>query len=123
MDRTHLYRNLRKGPTKKGKGPFLNKEQIRTRLEKRITIYRRELAIPPKYNCRTGDHPIKKLFIEAEKAHLESHDQMRSWSKVSKSSVARDIKILNCRWVYVYKFDKHGRFKKYKARLIIRGDQ
>ena len=26
-------------------------------------------------------------------------------------------------WVYVYKFDKHGRFKKCKARLVVRGDQ
>ena len=74
VDCTYLYKSLRKGPIKEGKGPFLNKEQIRTRLEKRITIYRRELAIPPKYDYRTGDHLIKKLFIEAEKAHLESHN-------------------------------------------------
>jgi hypothetical protein len=26
-------------------------------------------------------------------------------------------------WVYVYKFDKHGRFQKCKARLVVRGDQ
>ena len=26
-------------------------------------------------------------------------------------------------WVYVYKFDKHGRFNKCKARLVVRGDQ
>ena len=37
--------------------------------------------------------------------------------------MARDIKILNYRWVYVYKFDKHGRFKKCKAGLIVQGDE
>jgi Reverse transcriptase (RNA-dependent DNA polymerase) len=26
-------------------------------------------------------------------------------------------------WVYVYKFDKHGRLSKCKAQLVIRGDQ
>jgi hypothetical protein len=26
-------------------------------------------------------------------------------------------------WTYLYKFDKHGRFKKCKARLVVRGDQ
>jgi hypothetical protein len=26
-------------------------------------------------------------------------------------------------WVYTYKFDKHGRFQKCKARLVVRGDQ
>ena len=26
-------------------------------------------------------------------------------------------------WVYVYKFDKHGRLLKCKARLVVRGDQ
>ena len=122
VDRTHLYRNLRKGPTKEEKGPFLNKEQIRTRLKKGITIHRRELAVPPEYDCRTGDYPMRELFIKAEKVYLESHNQIHSWSKVLRSSVARDIKILDYKWVYVYKFDKHGRFEKCKVYLIIRGD-
>jgi hypothetical protein len=26
-------------------------------------------------------------------------------------------------WAYVYKFDKHGRFQKCKARLAVRDDQ
>src|SRR5436305_13285615 len=26
-------------------------------------------------------------------------------------------------WVYIYKFDKHGRFQKCKAQLVVRGDQ
>ena len=95
MDYTYLYRNLYKGPTKEKKKPFLNKEQIYTRLKKGIIIYQRELVIPPKYDYRISDHPIKKLFIEVKKAYLENHNQIRSWLKVLKSSVARDVKILN----------------------------
>ena len=40
-----------------------------------------------------------------------------------RSTLIKEIKILDCRWVYIYKFDKYGRFIKYKARLIIQGDQ
>src|SRR4029077_10746745 len=32
-------------------------------------------------------------------------------------------RVLDCMWVYVYKFDKHGRLLKCKARLVVRGDQ
>lgn len=35
----------------------------------------------------------------------------------------RLMKVLGCRWVYAYKFDKHSRLQKVKARLVIRGDQ
>ena len=93
------------------------------RMEKGITIHRRELEPPPEYDCRTGDHSIREWFIKAEKSHLQSHDRTPSWSKVTRLTLARDIKILNCRWVYMYKFDKHGRFKKCKARLVGRRDQ
>jgi hypothetical protein len=31
--------------------------------------------------------------------------------------------MLNCMWVYTYRFNKRGIFKKYKARLVVRGDQ
>ena len=78
VDRTYLYKSLWKGPTKEGKRPFLNKEQICTRLKKGITIHRCELTVPLKYDCRTGNHPMRDLFIKAEKAYLESYNQMHS---------------------------------------------
>jgi hypothetical protein len=31
--------------------------------------------------------------------------------------------ILDCMWVYVYKFNKHRYLKKCKAQLVVRGDQ
>ena len=32
------------------------------------------------------------------------------------------MKILDCKWVYIYKFDKYGRLIKYKTRLIVQGN-
>ena len=96
VDYTHLYKNLRKNITKKKKKrPFLNKKQIRKRMEKGIAIHRRELEPPPKYNYRAGDYSIKKIFLEAERSHLKNYKRIRSWLKVKRSTVARDIKILN----------------------------
>jgi hypothetical protein len=37
--------------------------------------------------------------------------------------LATGKELLDCMWVYVYKFDKHGRLVKCKARLVVRGDQ
>ena len=124
VDRTHLYRTLRKTPIKRErKGPFLTREEIRLRMEQGKSIHRKELEPPPEYDCRAGDHSMREWFLEAERSHLESHVRMRSWSTVKRSTLAKELKILDCRWVYVYKFDKHGRFIKCKARLVVRGDQ
>jgi hypothetical protein len=35
----------------------------------------------------------------------------------------KGYRILNCKWVYVYKFNKHSCFMKTKAQLVVRGDQ
>ena len=63
------------------------------------------------------------LFEEAERDHLNSHAKMRSWVKIAKRNPrAYGKQILNYIWVYIYKFDKHGRFVKYKVRFVVRGD-
>ena len=41
---------------------------------------------------------------------------------VKRLTLAKEIKILDCRWVYIYKFNKYGRFIKCKVRLVVRGD-
>ena len=64
-----------------------------------------------------------QLFEQAEEDHLKSHHEMKSWIEVQRSSIPKKQQILDCMWVYLYKFDKHGRFLKCKARLVVRGDQ
>lgn len=86
-------------------------------------IHRRDLPPPPDAHSDLETHPLGKMFAEAEQDHLRSHREMSSWSEVARSSIKKRIQVLDCMWVYVYKFDKHGRFLKCKSRLVVRGDQ
>ena len=69
-------------------------------------------------------HALAEKWLEAEKVHSESHRQMGSWAEIEKTDPrVRKKQILGCMWVYTYKFDKHGKFRKCKARLVVRGDK
>jgi len=85
-------------------------------------VKRADLPPEPRWHSQLQDHPFGRQFEEAEATHLKSHREMRSWIEVDKSD-ASGHQILDCMWVYLYKFDKHGRFQKCKARLVVRGDQ
>ena len=88
------------------------------------TLHRKDLPPLPTRHHELEDHPLGHLFEQAELDHLQSHEEMKSWIEVNRSSLQkRKIQILDCMWVYVYKFDKHGRLLKCKARLVVRGDQ
>jgi hypothetical protein len=76
----------------------------------------------PSSHANVVSHPYRDAILTAEKAHLQSHAESRSWIEVAKSA-ANGRRVLGCHWVYVYKLDKHGRFLKIKARLVVRGDQ
>ena len=83
-------------------------------------IHRKKLKPPPKYDYRTGNHLIRKWFLKAEKSHLEIHVRIRSWSTVKRLILAKKkIKILDYKWVYIYKFDEYGRFIKCQVRLMV----
>ena len=41
---------------------------------------------------------------------------------VKRSTLIKEIKILDYKWVYIYKFNKYNRFIKYKTHLIVQGD-
>lgn len=87
-------------------------------------FHRRNMPEPPQRHSELAEHPFGELFAQAEADHLQSHAEMRSWTEISsRDKRVRGHKVLDCRWVYVYKFDKHGRFVKAKARLVVRGDQ
>jgi len=86
-------------------------------------LHRRNLPPEPTRHDQLQDHPMGQLFEQAEEDHLKSHHEMKSWIEVQRSSIPKKQQILDCMWVYLYKFDKHGRFLKCKARLVVRGDQ
>jgi len=86
--------------------------------------HRRNLPEVPGSHGRLNGHRFEKQFREAEKTHLESHRKMESWIEISRRDPrVRNSQILDCMWVYTYKFDKHGYLQKCKARLVVRGDQ
>jgi hypothetical protein len=56
--------------------------------------------------------------------YLKGYKIMNSWIEISsRDSKIKGYKVFDCKWVYIYKFDKHGRFLKTKARLVVQGDQ
>ncbi|KAK1912922.1 hypothetical protein P3342_004858 [Pyrenophora teres f. teres] len=105
-------------------GAEVDKAAIKRLLAKGVKPHRNQL--PPLPTCRTKleDHPMGDMFKEAEQTHLASHHQMNSWSEIPmKKTKQSGQQILDCMWVYTYKFDKHHRLLKCKARLVVRGDQ
>lgn len=85
-------------------------------------IHRSDLPEPPKHRKHLHSHPLYNLFLQAEKDHLQSHDEMGSWEEIDDRE-AQGHQILDYMWVYTYKLDKDGILIKCKARLVVRGDQ
>ena len=87
-------------------------------------LHRRHLPPEPVNHKDLANHPLGTLFEQAEKDHLRGHEQMKTWTEIQcTDSRAKGQQILDCKWVYIYKYDKHGRLAKCKARLVVRGDQ
>jgi hypothetical protein len=87
-------------------------------------LHRRNLPPEPTRHKDLAEHPLGVLFEQAEKDHLQGHEQLKTWTEIYKSDpCAKDQQVLDCMWVYIYKCDKHGRLDKCKARLVVRGDQ
>ena len=85
-------------------------------------LHRNQLPDAPKQHDQLADHPLGEQFKEAEEDHLQSHQQMNLWSEIPQEE-AHGHQILDCMWVYMYKFNKHGFLQKCKARLVVQGDQ
>lgn len=105
-------------------GKVVDKAKLHRLMKNPLNLHRRDMPPLPRSHRELAGHPMGSLFETAEKEHLRSHQEMKSWIEVPKGDVrARGKHIFDCMWVYVYKFDKHGRFQKCKARLVVRGDQ
>jgi len=105
-------------------GKPIDKAQLKRLIAKGIKPHRNQLPSLPTAHSKLEEHPLYEMFKEAERAHLESHKQMKSWIEIPAAPVKRTgHQILDCMWVYTYKLDKHHRLNKCKARLVARGDQ
>lgn len=105
-------------------GKMIDKAKFQRLLKNPKNLHRRDMPPLPRSHSELARHPMGTLFEEAEAEHLRSHKDMQSWIELSRQdSQIKGKQILDCMWVYVYKFDKHGRFNKCKARLVVRGDQ
>ena len=114
----------RSGVVGKVGSQVISKAQLERRLRKPLALHRRDLPPLPTKHSDLKEHPMGYLFEQAEADHLNSHEKMKSWLEISsRDPRVKGHKVLNCKWVYVYKFDKHSRFLKTKARLVVRGDQ
>jgi hypothetical protein len=83
-------------------------------------LHRHDLPPEPKRHEHLASHPLGILFEQAEKDHLQGHEQMKTWLEISRLDPRiNGRRVLDCMWVYVYKFDKHGRLLKCKARLVV----
>ena len=120
----NLVRLPHKDSPRDKKEKSINKARIQ-RLLRQIDgfkLHRRELPPEPARREDLDGHILGEEFRKAERDHLQSHVPMNSWTEVSKNDPeARDAQIPDSMWVYVYKFDKHGRLAKCKARLVVRG--
>ena len=125
QSRGKLHQML-KNPKNGSPGEDYDRERLQQLLRNpSARVHRRDLPPPPGHHGELRSHPLGPQFEKAELDHLESHRQMQSWAKVSKRTLPRyrRLQILDSMWRYVYKFDKHGRLEKCKARLVVRGDQ
>jgi len=105
-------------------GEVVDKAKVKRLLASGIKLHRSQLPPPPTQRTRLEEHPMGEQFKEAERAHLASHQKMESWREVSHASIRlTGQQILDCMWVYTYKFNKDHQFIKCKARLVVRGDQ
>ncbi|KAM4067972.1 GAG-pre-integrase domain-containing protein [Hirsutella rhossiliensis] len=81
-------------------------------------IDRKDLPPLPKSHHDLKTHTFRYMFEQAERDHLQSHQKMGSWKEVALNTISNGTQILDCMWIYVYKYTKRGRLVKCKARLV-----
>ncbi|KAM4063250.1 reverse transcriptase (RNA-dependent DNA polymerase) [Hirsutella rhossiliensis] len=81
--------------------------------------HKKNLPEPPETQKQLERHPYKEEFIKAQKDHLASHEEMGSFLEVPWKRAAGK-QILGCKWVFIYKTDKHGILQNRKGDLPTR---
>jgi hypothetical protein len=87
--------------------PPLPKPDLTRLLQIKSKIHRRDLPPPPKWHKDLRVHPLGDHFRQAEDSNLQSHKEMNTWEAIDVPTTHGRL-TLDCVWVYVYKFKKHG---------------
>ena len=88
------------------------------------SLHQSALPAAPERHHDLQKHPLGHLFLQAEEDHLASHVEKESWTEISRDEAKQGGRqVLDCMWVYTYKFNTKGFLVKCKARLVVRGDQ
>jgi gamma-glutamylcyclotransferase (GGCT)/AIG2-like uncharacterized protein YtfP len=112
------------GRVGKANNEAIDKAKLQRLLRLGRAIHRSDLPAPPIHHRDLNTHIMGELFRQAEETHLKSHRELRSWTEISRRDPrVKGNQVLDCMWVYVYKFKKNGHLLKCKARLVVRGDQ
>jgi hypothetical protein len=66
--------------------------------------------------------PYRKQFLEAMRTEVNKLESHRCWDVVAATNVPEGAKILPTMWVFKIKRFPDGRVRRFKARLVVRGD-
>lgn len=84
-------------------------------------LHRNQLPPEPNNFRELKNHRFVEQFKEAMRKEIDAIKRHGTWKSV-KRTAERTRKLLPLRWVFKYKFNKHGFLRKFKARLCVRGD-
>ncbi|KAM4058204.1 reverse transcriptase (RNA-dependent DNA polymerase) [Hirsutella rhossiliensis] len=122
FDRSDRFSDFNPTPIQDGcRGAFTAGRLFRPQ-KKPTKVHKRDLPDPPETQKQLENHPYREEFAQAQQDHLASHEEMGSFEEISWKRVAGH-QVLGCKWVFIYKTDKHGLLQKCKARLVVCGNQ
>jgi len=65
-------------------------------------------------------YSLKDFFKEIKINYFRSHAQMNFWSEIEKKNLTvKEQQVLNCIWIYIYKFIKKEMLTKCKMWLVV----